>query len=62
MFQMVYVFIATQFVDVLMKFVPPLITHFTINYKKGFENLENKMLHSATDILDNKVKKKKAAI
>ena len=62
MFYMVYIFIATQFVDLIIKYIPPVINHFTNKYKKRFEILESKIMNSATDITDNKVKKKTASI
>ena len=62
MFSMLYVFIATSFVDFVMKNAPFAINFLIKKYNDKIENIKKDLSSVTTDLTDNKVKKKTASI
>ena len=62
MFTMVYMFLATNLVDFIFKYLPILFVFLQKKYSDKLTNIQQKLSNSTTDITDNKVKKKTASI
>ena len=62
LFGMIYMFLATNFIDHLFKYLPLLVTILQRFYHDKFSTMQRELANSTVDHTDNKVKKKTASI
>jgi hypothetical protein len=62
MFSMVYVFMATQFVDFVFRNVPIVVNYFHKKYADKLDGIKRELENTTVDTTDKKVKKKTASI
>jgi DNA polymerase III delta prime subunit len=62
MFHMIYIFIATQAIEIVGKYIPKAINYLIAKYAQKIEVIGSKILDTTKDITDNKIKTKSASI
>jgi len=62
LFGMIYMFLATNFIEQVFKYLPLLIAFLQKFYMDKFATIQKELANSTVDLTDNKVKKKTASI
>lgn len=62
LFGMIYMFLATNFIEQIFKYLPLVLTFIQRYYMDKFATIQKELANTTVDLTDNKVKKKTASI